>query len=153
MKAISINQPWAWLIVNGYKDIENRSWATKVRGEVLIHASKKIDENFCYFTWENVIGDSIPTNLFTGGIIGKVDIVDCVDKSDSPWFFGKYGFVLKNGKQLLKPRICKGALGFFIPDYNSRYAEPKTKKKKALPLLDNTDDYGHALHDEPLNKG
>jgi len=40
MKAISIRQPWAWLIVNGYKDIENRSWPTKFRGRVLIHASK-----------------------------------------------------------------------------------------------------------------
>lgn len=39
MKAISIRQPWAWLIVNGFKDIENRSWRTKYRGPVLIHAS------------------------------------------------------------------------------------------------------------------
>ncbi|WP_229215634.1 ASCH domain-containing protein [Duganella sp. CY15W] len=40
MKALSIRQPWAWLIVNGYKDIENRSWSTNVRGKVLVHASK-----------------------------------------------------------------------------------------------------------------
>lgn len=40
MKALSIRQPWAWLIVNGFKDIENRSWDTKYRGLVLIHASK-----------------------------------------------------------------------------------------------------------------
>ncbi|WP_245839042.1 ASCH domain-containing protein [Yersinia kristensenii] len=39
MKALSIRQPWAWLIVNGYKDIENRTWNTKCRGPVLIHAS------------------------------------------------------------------------------------------------------------------
>lgn len=39
MKALSIRQPWAWLIANGYKDIENRSWRTNYRGPVLIHAS------------------------------------------------------------------------------------------------------------------
>jgi hypothetical protein len=32
LKAISIRQPWAWLIVNGYKDVENRIWAANVRG-------------------------------------------------------------------------------------------------------------------------
>jgi ASCH domain len=40
MKAPSIRQRWAWLIVNGHKDIENRAWPTKFRGRVLIHASK-----------------------------------------------------------------------------------------------------------------
>ncbi|WP_234838619.1 ASCH domain-containing protein [Sinorhizobium meliloti] len=41
--AISIMQPWAWLIVNGHKDIENRDWPTKSRGPVAIHAGKKVD--------------------------------------------------------------------------------------------------------------
>jgi ASCH domain len=39
MKALPIRQPYAWLIVNGHKDIENRAWPTKFRGRVLIHAS------------------------------------------------------------------------------------------------------------------
>ena len=39
MKALSIRQPWAWLILHGGKDIENRTWATKLRGRVLIHAA------------------------------------------------------------------------------------------------------------------
>jgi hypothetical protein len=39
MKVIVIRQPWAWLIVNGFKDIENRSWATRYRGPLLIQAS------------------------------------------------------------------------------------------------------------------
>jgi|ERR1039458_8111645 hypothetical protein len=46
LKAISIRQPWAWLIVNGYKDVENRIWAANVRGRVLIHAgASKSDTN------------------------------------------------------------------------------------------------------------
>ena len=38
LKAISIRQPWAWLIVNGYKDVENRTWKAKYTGALLIHA-------------------------------------------------------------------------------------------------------------------
>ena len=37
LKAPSIRQPWAWLIVNGYKDIENRDWTTNFRGRVYVH--------------------------------------------------------------------------------------------------------------------
>ncbi len=37
--ALSVRQPWAWLIAQGYKDIENRNWWTKFRGRFLIHAS------------------------------------------------------------------------------------------------------------------
>jgi hypothetical protein len=44
MKALSIMQPWAWLIVNGLKDIENRKWSTDFRGEFLVHAGKTYDE-------------------------------------------------------------------------------------------------------------
>lgn len=40
MIALSIRQPWAWLILNGWKDIENRDWTTRVRGRILIHAAK-----------------------------------------------------------------------------------------------------------------
>lgn len=41
--ALSIQQPWAWLLVNGFKPVENRSWPTKVRGRIAIHAGKKFD--------------------------------------------------------------------------------------------------------------
>jgi len=135
IKAISINQPWAWLIVAGYKPIENRSWYTSYRGPVLIHAGKKFDNDFDWHHWENMIGDTIPTNPFQGGIIGEANIIDCVKEHDSPWFFGPYGFVLEDAKQYHNPRPCKGALGFFTPDYNSRYAEPKKKRSTQGDLL------------------
>ena len=47
MKAISIRQPWAWLVVHGYKDVDNRTWATKHRGPILIHAGKALDPCEC----------------------------------------------------------------------------------------------------------
>lgn len=43
MKVLSIRQPWAWLIMTGLKDIENRTWNTDFRGRFAIHASKKFD--------------------------------------------------------------------------------------------------------------
>ena len=42
MKVIVVRQPWAWLIVHGYKDIENRSWKTRYRGTLLIQASANL---------------------------------------------------------------------------------------------------------------
>ena len=44
MKALTIKQPWAYLIIHGGKDIENRTWRTKYRGRILIHAAKADDK-------------------------------------------------------------------------------------------------------------
>lgn len=47
-----------------------------------------------------------------GGIIGSVEIVDCVEHSYSPWFMGPHGFLLRNPVSL--PFVpCRGRLGFF----------------------------------------
>lgn len=117
MKALSIRQPWAWLIVNGHKDIENRSWATKFRGPVLIHASKGMtrdDYLACEIFCADIPGVKLPAyeDLQRGGIVGQVEIVDCVTSHPSPWFVGPVGIVMANAR----PRPfhpCKGALGFF----------------------------------------
>ena len=47
-----------------------------------------------------------------GGIVGAVDIVDCVTESDSDWFSGPYGYVLRDPKPL-PFRPVRGQLGFF----------------------------------------
>lgn len=98
----------------GIKDIENRSWVTNYRGKVFIHAALKIDK-----AGMEVMKDMglEPRHLeallkYTGGIIGEVEIVDCVKKSDSQWFEGPYGFVLKNARDL-KFTPLKGKLGLF----------------------------------------
>lgn len=122
-KALSIMQPWAWLIVNGHKDIENRDWTTRYRGPVAIHAGKKVDWDCGASLWEAnahpVTGEALtfdpqPGGRMpdTGGIVGVAEIVDCVDSSGSPWFVGRYGFVIRNARPV--PFIAvKGALGFF----------------------------------------
>ena len=114
MKALSIQQPWAWLIVNGLKEIENRIWYTKYRGKFYIHASKTFDIE----GYELLKNKSLPTkNQFKlGGIIGIAEIIDCVIESDSPWFSGPYGFVIRNAQSIeFKP--CRGRLKFFEPEF------------------------------------
>lgn len=116
MRALSIRQPWAWLIVNGHKDIENRQWKTHLRGKILVHAAKGMtrDEYEVAQAVAAKQGVDLPpfADLERGGIVGEVEIVDCVDVDASPWFFGNFGFVLKNAAPL-PFRQYKGALGFF----------------------------------------
>ncbi len=118
MKALSLTEPMAWAIFNG-KDIENRRWATKVRGRVMIHASLKFDKDHAEWIWmrEESLGCQLPSrsDMVFGAIIGEVDIVDCVEESESPWWMGPYGFVLENAVLYETPIPCKGSLGFFTP--------------------------------------
>lgn len=116
-RAISIRQPWAWAIINAGKDIENRDWRTKFRGPVCIHAAKGCKEGefnsaATFIGWDKMSGCVLPRDHLRGGIIGVAEIVDCVESSDSPWFFGRYGFVLRNARPVEFIPV-KGALGFF----------------------------------------
>lgn len=127
MKALSIRQPWAWLIVNGYKNIENRDWDTKYRGFLLIHAGKQVEKAFftkkektlCLPYAESECGASVaalmPQRLEDyerGGIVGYATVHQVVMQSDSRWFKGKYGFVLTKAAAL--PFIpLRGQLSLF----------------------------------------
>lgn len=132
MKALSIQQPWAWLIASGRKDIENRSWRTNYRGLFFIHAGKTQDVD----AWDDLHREIHPVTglrcpliditgapaegMQRGGIVGMAEIVDCVEDSNSEWFVGKFGFLIRNATPVaFLP--CKGALGFFTP----KFGEPQ----------------------------
>jgi hypothetical protein len=125
MKALSIRQPWAWLVASGYKDIENRRWKTGFRGRVYVHAGRNFEHSALSFRLLREPGIlnqqtlSIVNDLVKSwkesAIIGEVDIVDCVSRSDSPWFIGPYGFVLMNPVLYDNPIPCKGKVFFFDP--------------------------------------
>lgn len=117
MKALSLKQPFAELVVSGKKTIELRKWKTNFRGEFLVHASKVPD---C-----KAMKKLNFTELPLGAIVGKVFLVDVKkytneresrkDKkkhlADSS--FGSFGFILKNNKRI-KPVIpYKGKLNFW----------------------------------------
>lgn len=123
MKALSIKQPWAHLIVHGIKDIENRSWNTKYRGPFLVHAGKGFDQDGFDRAMElmNHYGLDpwgIPMeakDFERGGIVGQAEIVDCIPPGSAHqniWYEGQYGFLLVNASRL-PFRPYKGALGFF----------------------------------------
>ena len=61
-------------------------------------------------------GISVPLELEIGGIVGVVDVIDCVESHKSKWFNGPFGWVLANPR-CLRFRQCKGALGLFQPEY------------------------------------
>jgi len=90
-RALAVRQPWAWLIVNGRKDVENRSRRTKIRGTILIHASAATSQ-FARLRAEvrERLRCRIPADVEYGGIVGAVDIVDCLETSGSPWHEAGY---------------------------------------------------------------
>ncbi|WPG35166.1 ASCH domain-containing protein [Variovorax sp. EBFNA2] len=122
MKALSIRQPWAWLIVNAHKDVENRTWSTAHRGEFLVHASKgmtarEYQEARRFLATDHRLKHLVEIlppagELERGGIVGSAHLVETDVQLWSPWYMGYIGFVLRDAKPL--PFIpLKGALGFF----------------------------------------
>lgn len=146
--ALSVRQPWAWAIVHAEKDIENRTWQAvnhglAQRGRIAIHAAKGMTRDEYEEAREFIDRQGYtcpgPTALFRGGIIGSVEVVDVVTKSDSPWFFGPRGLVLR------EPKACRfipaiGALGYFrwTPADGSIVPKPAAWMLPKPPKLEKT---------------
>ena len=117
MKALSVQQPWAALLLSGQKTIEVRSWKTQHRGQLLICASAVPKDVF--FKLKDQPAELLPA----GSVIGIVDLIDCrpMTKKDDDASFGCYSpgafaWVI-NHVSLCRPDKLKGALGLFnVPD-------------------------------------
>lgn len=142
--ALSIQQPWAWMICKGLKDIENRDWPMRKTIEaqrvelplrVYVHAGQRFDNKALLadilspWTGEALIDeatsdkiDELAKTWRQSAIIGEVTITGCVEFSMSPWFAGKYGFTLADPVLYDKPIPCRGRLGFFTPQFNEAKA-------------------------------
>jgi hypothetical protein len=114
MRALSIRQPWAWLVVNGHKPIENRTWTTNELGEILIHAGKSFEDQ----ALRGILAEfphlrrQLPEQYELGGVVGVATLAGWVHESPSPWFTGPYGLLLKDARPL--PFVpWRGQLGFF----------------------------------------
>jgi hypothetical protein len=122
LPVLSIRQPWANAILCGLKDVENRSMRTAIRGRFLIHASANTQPdtftNWCQFVKSRGFDlDAINAKVREGGvqyggIIGSVDIIDCVKNTLSPWYTGQWAYVLKD-PQPLEFLHLRGMPGFF----------------------------------------
>ena len=122
MKVLTIKEPWATLIIEGYKKYEFRSWKTNYRGKILIHAGKTIEKDIierfsCY-----------DLNYNMGNIIGEAYITDCILVDEefnkkladvNPIVYSRsnhvsnYAWKLENVKKYDKPIPCKGKLGLW----------------------------------------
>ncbi len=128
MKTLTINQPFATLIVEGLKEYEFRTWKTNYRGEILIHAGKGVDKKA--MKRYEYLGLEYPK----GCIIGKATITDCIKIDDNARKILKeknsiiysniidnkdwngYGFKLENVEKLENIEVC-GKLSFLEFDY------------------------------------
>lgn len=129
MKVITIKQPFATLIAEGLKEYEFRTWRTKYRGEILIHAGKSIDKKAMQKF------EHLNLNYPTGCIIAKATLIDCIQIGDTereilnqknplvysgvikhPEWKG-YGFKLENIKKIENINI-NGKLSLWDYDYD-----------------------------------
>ncbi len=81
MKAITIHQPWATLIALGEKRFETRSWSTKYRDSIAIHAAKKVDKEICLLEpFRSVLAKHEYTadNLPTGVVVATAKLEECL---------------------------------------------------------------------------
>jgi len=130
MKAISLLQPWASLVVLGFKKFETRSWNTSYRGSLLIHASKRKDEvgrSLCTtnaFFADRLGGLRGFYHLPFGAIIGEVTLVETFSTdsifalTDEERCFGDYSpgrrvWALENPTVYDQPIPCKGSLSIW----------------------------------------
>jgi hypothetical protein len=120
MMAISVRQPWAWLLFHG-KPVENRDWRTGYRGPLAIHAAKGMTRDEYKDALDFVCGfdpeltRTIPDreSLVRGAVIGTVMQVGCVRAHSSPWFQGEWGHLYEGARELLVPILAWGALGLW----------------------------------------
>lgn len=158
MKAISIRQPWADLILYGGKDVENREWACSYRGWLLIHASKGCTEEEYYDAVFFCAARNLPMpppheELRRGGIVGMVYMKGCVDRSDSPWFVGTYGFLLDNPQPM--PFIqYRGSRGLFdVPESVLDQHWQRTSSSQPRVYVDPIHDWGDMVKGDPRKHG
>lgn len=109
LKALTVKQPWASLIVEGFKDVENRTWRTHYRGPLYVHAALRDDTEASELL---SLGDPV----IRGAIIGTVEVVDCVRDSDSEWAeLDCWHWLLDYPATLDEPIPMKGSLGLWTP--------------------------------------
>jgi hypothetical protein len=148
MKTLTIKEPWATLIIDGIKDVENRTWRTNYRGKILIHTSKKVFNYFRHvaFNTDQYIDivhgygasscnyDKIfDKELIYGAIIGEVELVDVIRGSESVWSESEcWHWLLKNPMRYDKPVLnVKGKLSLW--DYNE-ITKINYKKKMVMDV-------------------
>jgi len=119
IRALTVRQPWAELILRGRKPFELRSWKTKYRGPLLIHAAARIEAEFARELGLN------PEKLQTRAFVGVALLTDVrpysrkdsrllkKNRAGGGWYPGLYSWVLKRPLRLPRQIDATGKLGLF----------------------------------------
>jgi hypothetical protein len=119
LTCLSVKQPWADLLIRGYKDVENRGWYTDHRGPLLIQSTATPDRHgynslkrngkFKHYLLPNI------NSYIKQSLIGIVNVVDCTSKSASEWAdgFSKWFWEVTDVIEFSKPIFCKGKLSLW----------------------------------------
>lgn len=128
MKALTVKEPWASLIINGYKEYEFRRWKTNYRGRILIHAGLTLEEDAS----KNFKDYNL--NYGKGEIIGEATLTDCILVTDkleddlyklNPLVYAKskhsrvYAWKLEDIKVYNRRIPSKGRLGLWNYNINN----------------------------------
>jgi hypothetical protein len=113
-KILTVRHPWAWAIIHGGKNIENRTWPVDYRGPVIIHAGRAYDDDG--FDFVRKICDDVPDLdqfwMSRGKIIGMVNLVDCVKGHASVWAEpDNWNWVLEDPVPAAHSLVITGQLG------------------------------------------
>jgi activating signal cointegrator 1 len=119
MKALTLWQPWASLIVDKIKTMETRPMPWYYLGPVAIHAGLRVDREACIRFGYNpdtipagaVLGTAMKTGLvhFEGWNAGDAYTIDPY----GDYTKGRYGYPLENVVKFDKPIPAKGHQGFW----------------------------------------
>lgn len=135
--ALSLHQPWAWLIIRpdlggaeriaalaagDLKDVENRNCpldrfpgrpsGMQVPFRIYVHAAQAFDQSAPGWLAQHFPHIHLPDRFDHGGLVGRVTITGCVKASPSRWFMGLYGFTLTDAEAIPYRRLS-GQQGFF----------------------------------------
>ncbi len=145
MKAISYHQPYAWMLANGYLDIDDRTWSTPYRGPLAIHASKAFSQHYYdYVRYHlNVPIPDIP-DLGYGVIMGVAKLVHVLkpeETTEVPHARRAHGGGHCYGWQFTDITLfdeavaCRGQQGLFDVDIQALIEEEASRKGKQFDLF------------------
>lgn len=129
LRALTIKQPWASLLVHGIKTVENRSWTTAYRGPIAIHAGASRERNAAQMiadclgrelTKHERVRWLLDADLPHGQVLGVVDLLDVVPveqthQQESPWVLGPWCWRVRARQQFqpdARPTVA-GKLGLW----------------------------------------
>ncbi|GHO94823.1 hypothetical protein KSF_048710 [Reticulibacter mediterranei] len=153
VQCISVRQPWTWILTHPEivqtcgmppKAVENRDWSTRYRGLLYLHAGSQVDETLfhpdgqldhAFWQWRfgepgTRLAERMPQTkeaYSRKAIVGKAELVDVVEESDSPWFLGRYGLILNQAQPFGPILNYPGARKLFaVPQTVIEQREDKT---------------------------